>query len=71
MDEICHARVKEPIMRGLPENARVLRGGSFYDITGGVRCAYRLRYDPDARDSRYGFRVVASPIQFDQLSQPG
>jgi formylglycine-generating enzyme required for sulfatase activity len=28
----------------------------------GVRCAYRLRYDPDYRINLIGFRVVLSPF---------
>lgn len=43
---------------------RVVRGGSFYDIQGVVRCAYRGGVVPDDRDGLSGFRVVASPIHF-------
>jgi formylglycine-generating enzyme required for sulfatase activity len=38
---------------------RVLRGGSFHYVSRYVRCAYRVRYAPDYRFDRLGFRVVA------------
>ena len=41
---------------------RVLRGGSWYDLAGGARCAYRLGSDPDNRYRSCGFRLVASPF---------
>ena len=42
--------------------ARVLRGGAFYLDRGSVRCAFRIRNDPDYSDRDIGFRVVvASP----------
>ncbi|MCG3156075.1 MAG: Hercynine oxygenase [bacterium] len=40
---------------------RVLRGGAFNLNQWCVRCAYRLRIDPDDRDDYIGFRVVVSP----------
>jgi formylglycine-generating enzyme required for sulfatase activity len=42
-------------------DARVLRGGAFYDDPNGVRCASRFRYYPLYRDYNLGFRVVVSP----------
>lgn len=42
------------------EGRRVLRGGSFYDIEGGARCACRHDY-PISILSHRGFRVAASP----------
>jgi formylglycine-generating enzyme required for sulfatase activity len=43
-----------------PETVRrVLRGGSFYNDRGDVRCAYRLGDGPDDRDDNLGFRVVS------------
>ena len=42
--------------------ARVLRGGSWYNLTGLARCAFRNRSVPDYRDANVGFRVVASPF---------
>jgi iron(II)-dependent oxidoreductase len=36
---------------------RVLRGGAFYNVARGVRCAYRVRNNPDFRDWDYGFRL--------------
>jgi len=38
---------------------RALRGGSFGDDAQGVRCAYRVRLDPDSRHDFIGFRVVS------------
>lgn len=40
---------------------RVVRGGSFGDYQGDVRCAYRSRLSPDSRYSDDGFRVVRAP----------
>jgi formylglycine-generating enzyme required for sulfatase activity len=40
---------------------RVLRGGAFNLLPNYVRCAYRLRRDPDLRLNLVGFRVVVSP----------
>ncbi|MBV7337267.1 SUMF1/EgtB/PvdO family nonheme iron enzyme [Chloroflexi bacterium TSY] len=37
---------------------RVLRGGSFHQHYGGVRCAYRFRQHPSFRYDGIGFRVV-------------
>jgi formylglycine-generating enzyme required for sulfatase activity len=42
--------------------ARVLRGGSFDNYDGYVRCAYHLRNYPDLGYDDYGFRVAAFPI---------
>jgi formylglycine-generating enzyme required for sulfatase activity/energy-coupling factor transporter ATP-binding protein EcfA2 len=42
-------------------DARVLRGGAFSDSTRYVRCAFRLRHDPDLRSWNFGVRVVVSP----------
>ncbi|MEI6235330.1 MAG: formylglycine-generating enzyme family protein [Planctomycetota bacterium] len=41
--------------------ARVLRGGSCYNIPEYCRSAYRYGYGPDDRGSRLGFRVVLVP----------
>ena len=41
---------------------RVLRGGSYDNDARLVRCAFRLRHDPNHRYRNFGFRVVASPI---------
>ena len=42
---------------------RVLRGGSFDNYRGGVRSAYRLRYNPDLRRFRgIGFRILVARI---------
>jgi len=45
------------------EVRRVLRGGAFFDVAGGVRCAYRVRLDPSYRSWFSGFRLVASPVR--------
>ena len=44
------------------KGSRVLRGGAFYNSQHYVRCASRNYYDPDNRNSYYGFRVVVSPF---------
>jgi formylglycine-generating enzyme required for sulfatase activity len=41
---------------------RVLRGGAFSNGARFVRCAYRLRLDPNLRYWYCGFRLVASPV---------
>ena len=43
---------------------RVLRGGSFDDLQGLARCAYRLGYYPHARDVSWGFRVMVASHDF-------
>jgi formylglycine-generating enzyme required for sulfatase activity len=50
--------------------ARVLRGGSFYDSRRGVRCAARVRHDPDARYDSIGFRVVLASLASSGLCCP-
>ncbi|HEX3553088.1 MAG TPA: SUMF1/EgtB/PvdO family nonheme iron enzyme [Thermoanaerobaculia bacterium] len=45
-----------------PRELRVLRGGSCFDFSRGVRCAVRNRRDPVNRGDFIGFRVVAAPI---------
>jgi formylglycine-generating enzyme required for sulfatase activity len=40
---------------------RVVRGGSFGDNLGFVRCAYRLNFTPDNRLNSIGIRVVCGP----------
>jgi formylglycine-generating enzyme required for sulfatase activity len=44
--------------------ARVLRGGSYYDVDRPLRCSYRNRVNPSNWDVNIGFRVVcvSSPI---------
>lgn len=49
-------------MKGLPEDAGVLRGGSFNNNQRNARCAYRNRNNPDNINNNIGFRVVASHI---------
>jgi formylglycine-generating enzyme required for sulfatase activity/energy-coupling factor transporter ATP-binding protein EcfA2 len=43
------------------KEVRVLRGGSWDAYQSLARCARRVRYDPDASVSGFGFRVVVSP----------
>ena len=43
------------------EGRRVLRGGSFGNFSGFVRCAARYGYDPGYLSVDFGFRVVVSP----------
>ncbi|MES9904116.1 MAG: SUMF1/EgtB/PvdO family nonheme iron enzyme [Sedimenticola sp.] len=40
------------------EVRRVVRGGSWHDLRGDARCAYRSRIRPGGRSSNLGFRVV-------------
>lgn len=37
---------------------RLLRGGSWYAYPSSCRSAFRIRYSPENRNSRFGFRVV-------------
>lgn len=39
---------------------RVVRGGSYFNESRNVRCAYRNRNNPDNRNDNIGFRVVAA-----------
>lgn len=45
------------------DDGRVMRGGSFYGgpggLPGGIRCAFRIVYDPCDRYNHFGFRVVS------------
>jgi formylglycine-generating enzyme required for sulfatase activity len=41
---------------------RVVRGGSFLYVEGGLPCAYRYSDLPADRDFNFGFRLLASPI---------
>jgi formylglycine-generating enzyme required for sulfatase activity len=45
------------------EPRRVVRGGAFYGSVDLVRCAFRVRNFPPARNYGYGFRVVVSPFR--------
>jgi formylglycine-generating enzyme required for sulfatase activity len=42
-------------------SARVLRGGSWYNLAWGCRSAYRINITPDDRDGIIGFRLALSP----------
>jgi len=42
------------------EQGRVLRGGAFSDVVGGVRCVARGRSDPSGRFRSGGFRLVVA-----------
>lgn len=37
---------------------RVLRGGSYFSVTWGLRTSFRYRYEPVRRNWSYGFRLV-------------
>ena len=37
---------------------RVLRGGSYFNVTRGLRTTFRFRFAPGSRSRYYGFRVV-------------
>ncbi len=50
-----HSRNNPVITSG---SSRVLRGGSWYDGPGGVRCGNRGGFDPSGRYCGYGFRLV-------------
>ena len=43
---------------GLPDDSRVLRGGSWNNNQNNARAAYRNNNDPDNRNDNNGFRVV-------------
>lgn len=43
------------------DEARVLRGGSFYYSSWSARCACRYAIIPEAHIDNFGFRVVMSP----------
>ena len=42
-----------------PQRWRVLRGGSWYNITNALRLAYRFTYSPTSRFNGLGFRCVS------------
>lgn len=44
------------------EGCRILRGGSFIDAPGFLRCTYRFSALPDTIYDNFGFRVCAGPI---------
>lgn len=46
---------------GNADDPRVLRGGSWYDLRGGCRCACRLWDVPGVRSDYIGFRVCVAP----------
>jgi hypothetical protein len=44
------------------DKVRVLRGGSFYCVSGLLRAAFRVRYAPDFGDIYFGFRCVREVV---------
>jgi formylglycine-generating enzyme required for sulfatase activity len=64
--------IDSPNYNGLPNDgrantsigsskARIVRGGSWYDIAVGERSAYRGKYEPSKRFNHVGFRIIARP----------
>ena len=51
----------------MPNNHRVLRGGSFNNNARNARCAYRNSNNPDNRNRNNGFRVVVVSTHFYRL----
>jgi formylglycine-generating enzyme required for sulfatase activity len=52
-------------VRGLSQDDRVLRGGSFNNNQNNARCAYRNRNEPDNFNNNLGFRLVLStPLHY-------
>ena len=49
-------------------DGRVLRGGSFEDVSQAVHCASRVRLPSGYRSDVLGFRVVASPVDAPSLA---
>lgn len=50
---------------------RVVRGGSFINNDDNVRCAYRNRNPPGARNNNVGFRVVAHGLHPNLAAREG
>jgi len=46
---------------GFLNNERVLRGGSWYNVTGGARSSCRDKHAPGITYNNYGFRVARTP----------
>ncbi|MBK9094249.1 MAG: formylglycine-generating enzyme family protein [Anaerolineae bacterium] len=58
----AQGRARRENLAAGPDEWRILRGSSYYGNRTGVRCAYRLRDDPDDLGRFFGFRVVVSPL---------
>ena len=57
-----HTQVKNRLALNPGRNAyRVLRGGSFRNISRHARCAHRYGYDPLEQGDNFGFRVAFTP----------
>ncbi len=59
--EWCRSLYNRSDEGGSGPDARVVRGGSWYEYSGLARASKPLGYPPDTRDQLYGFRVVCSP----------
>lgn len=61
-DYYSHSPSRNPTGPSLGED-HIMRGGSWYALSSGIRVAYRNRQDPDTqdRDSDIGFRCIVAP----------
>jgi formylglycine-generating enzyme required for sulfatase activity len=55
------ARARREDLQASQDKTREQRGGTFFDPHGDVRCACRLRGDPNDWGRNAGFRVVVRP----------
>ena len=53
---------QDPNFQGMPDDNRILRGGSFWSSPTSCRSAARFKHLPELADKSFGFRLVAVPI---------